>query len=294
MQNHKDHIVLGCACTVMATFLFGVMAMAGKLLTENHHPAEIVFYRYALPLLPIFLFMIWRRGRAVFTVRERGASVGLFLRCVCGVLAMGMHVAALMYLPIADEKVISFTSSLFTPVIAYFILKEHFGLRRFAAILIGFGGVILIAGPTGNIHFLGLGFALVAALMDAVMITTLRYLKRENALTITFYLSVFGSVAAGVFMPFVAQPFVEMKEVLLMLLVSLCGLGAQLCMTYASRFAPSAVVAPFMYTSLIWAIIFDVAIWSNIPTLTVILGAVIIIGANLFILYREQKSHVTH
>jgi drug/metabolite transporter (DMT)-like permease len=287
LNEQKDNIVIGCACTVLATLMFGIMAAAGKVLTVDHHPAQIVFYRYGIPLIPILIFMLSKKGVHLFkTTKPRT----MLLRAFCGVAAMGMHVAALMYLPIADEKVISFASSLFAPIIAYFILKEHVGLKRWTAILIGFGGVILIAGPTGNLNLIGVGFALIAALMDAGMITTLRYLKTENALTITFYLCVFGVITTGIFfMPFVATPFTTVKEITLITLVSVAGLFAQLAMTYASRFAPSAVVAPFMYSALIWAIIFDITIWSNMPTWTMLGGAAIIISANLFILYREQK-----
>ena len=262
------------------------MGMAGKLLTVNHHPAEIVFYRYAIPLLPILIVMLWKKHEQPFKTAKPKT---ILLRAISGVAAMAMHVTALYYLPIADEKVISFTCSLFAPIIAYFILKEHVGIRRWSAILIGFGGVILIAGPTGNIHPAGLGFAIIAAIMDAGMITTLRYLKSESALTITFYLCLFGTVVPGIFfMPFIATPFEGMKEIILIGLITVGGLIAQLAMTYASRFAPSSIVAPFMYTSLIWAIIFDIAIWSKIPSWTVIIGAVIIMSANLFILYREH------
>ena len=262
------------------------MGAAGKLLSDTHHPAEIVFYRYTIPLLPIFIFMVWKKQKSLFKTEKPKT---MLMRAICGVGAMAMHVTALMYLPIADEKVISFTASLFAPIIAYFILKEYVGIRRWSAILIGFGGVILIAGPTGNLHMIGVSFALCAAILDAGMITTLRYLKTENALTITFYLCLFGSLSTGLFfMPFVAKPFESNLDILLMLLVAVCGLLAQLAMTYASRFAPSSIVAPFMYTSLIWAIIFDIIIWSTTPTWTVMVGAVIIMSANLFILYREN------
>ena len=288
MHAHKDDIIKGCACCVLATFLFGIMGMSGKLLTENHHPAEIVFYRYLIPLLPLLGIMIWKK-RENINIFKTKKPVGLLLRCISGAGAMGMHVAALQYLPIADERVIAFTCSLFAPMIAYFILKEHVGFRRWTAILIGFGGVILIAGPTGNIHPMGLVFALIAALMDAGMITTLRYLKSENALTITFYLGIFGSLVTGIFfMPFVAAPFTSLTEIGLIVLVSICGIFAQLSMTYASRHAPTAIVSPFMYTSLVWAIMFDIVIWSKTPTMIVLLGGAIIISSNLFILYREH------
>ena len=285
-MDRQDNVVWGCIFTVLATLMFGIMAAAGKVLTVEHHPAQIVFYRYGIPLLPILFFMLWRRDKDLFfTVKPRT----LLLRCICGVGAMGMHVAALMYLPIADEKVISFGASLFAPLIAYFILKEYIGIQRWIAIAIGFVGVVLIAGPTGNLHALGVSFALCAAVMDAGMITTLRYLKTENALTITFYLCLFGVLSSGLlFMPFVATPFETIKEIWLIVLIALTGVLAQLFMTYASRLAPSSIVAPFMYSALIWAILFDVFIWSKMPSYIVFVGAFIIMAANLFILYRER------
>ncbi len=282
----QDHILKGIALGATAFFLFAVMSAAAKILSDTHHVAEIAFYRNALFFLPMLIYMLWRQNPVIFKTKKPKAVA---FRAVIGAISLITTYAAFSHLPMADTTVLLFTSTLLTPFLVHFLLKEHVGLYRWSAIFIGLCGVILMAGPTGTANPLGLGLALAAATMHAIMFTTLRYLKTESSITVTFYFMAAGMIIPGLFfMPFVAAPILSMKELILFLILGASGGAAQLCLASAHRLAPASLVAPFNYTGIIWATLFDIAIWTKVPGWPVLLGGAIIISSNLFIIYRES------
>jgi len=191
----------------------------------------------------------------------------------------------------ADATVLLFASSIITPIIVHFALKEYVGIYRAAAITVGLGGVALMAGPTGAINPLGVVLGLSAATMHAMMYSTLRYLKTEDSLTVTFYFILAGILIPGIFfMPFVATPIQNTFDLMLFLALGISGGCAQLCLANAHRHAPASLIAPLNYTGLIWATGFDILIWKYIPGWPVFIGGAIIISSSLFIIYRENKT----
>lgn len=287
-QEHSDHIFKGIALGALAFFLFAVMSAAAKILSDTHHVAEIAFYRNLLFFLPMLAYMLWRKNPVVFKTKKPKAVA---FRGVIGAISLITTYGAFSYLPMADTTVLLFTSTLLTPFLVHFFLKEHVGIYRWSAIIVGLCGVILMAGPTGAAHSFGLMLALAAATMHAMMFTTLRYLKTESSLTVTFYFIAAGVAIPGLFfMPFVAAPILSVKEALLFLLLGASGGFAQLSLAQAHRFAPASLIAPFNYTGLIWATLFDITIWAKLPGWPVLVGGAIIISSNLFILYRERVN----
>ena len=284
----QDHILKGAAFGAAAFFLFAVMSACAKILSDTHHVAEIAFYRNLLFFLPLLAYMLWQSKPGLFKTKKPKAVT---FRAIIGAFSLITTYGAFSTLPMADTTVLLFTSILLTPVLVHFILGEHVGIYRWSAILIGLCGVLLMAAPTGAINPLGVTLALAAATMHAMMFTTLRYLKTESSLTVTFYFIMAGVLIPGLFfMPFVAAPIVGLKEIILFAVLGASGGVAQLCLATAHRYAPASIIAPFNYTGLIWATIFDITIWAKIPGWPVFVGGAIIISANLFILYRERLN----
>ncbi len=291
MANNNEQpepIFKGIALSVIAFFLFAVMSAAAKILSDTHHVAEIAFYRNFLFFFPLLIYMLWQKKPELFKTKKPKAVA---FRAVIGAISLITTYGAFAHLPMADTTVLLFTSSLLTPILVHFVLKEHVGIYRWSAILIGLGGVVLMAGPTGATNSLGLMLALSAATMHALMYATLRYLKTESSLTVTFYFILAGVLIPGLFfMPFVAAPIATTQEMLLFLLLGVSGGTAQLCLSNAHRHAPASLIAPFNYTGLIWATLFDITIWAKIPGWPVLVGGAIIIASNLFIIYRERVN----
>jgi len=287
-SEQQDNILKGITLGVTAFFLFAVMSAAAKILSDTHHVAEIAFYRNLLFFIPFAVYMFWQKNPDVFKTTKPKAVA---FRAVIGAFSLIITYGAFSYLPMADTTVLLFASTLVTPFLVHVFLKEHVGIYRWTAIVIGLCGVLLMAGPTGVVNSIGLIMAITAATMHAMMFTTLRYLKTESSTTVTFYFVLAGMVIPGIlFMPFVAAPIVGTQEILLFLLLGASGGIAQLCLASAHRFAPASLIAPSNYTGLIWATLFDITIWAKIPGWPVLLGGSIIISSNLFILYRERLN----
>jgi len=280
--------VRGMIAAMGAFFMFTVMNVFAKLLSANHSVIEIAFYRNLIACMP-FLFIVFVLGkRDILVIRSQPVAVGF--RAVIGAISLVMTFAAYSLMPMAETTVLLFTASLFIPVLGVFFLKESVGPYRWAAVAIGFVGVVIMAGPTGNVSELGVAVALIAALMHATLQIVLRYLGRfERPETVTFYFVVIGTLVTALPLPFVAvSP--TLSEVPLLFGVGLSGAAAQWLLSTAFRNAPAAIVTVFNYSSIVWATLFGWLIWNDWPLPAVLGGAAIIIASNALVIWRESRA----
>lgn len=286
IKPHQDRVLKGMISATIAFFLLAVMNAMVKLLGLNHHVAEIAFYRNLIPMIGIIAYILLSRKKHLFHTARPGA---VLLRVLFGTTGLFLTFSAVKALPMADATVLFFASTLLIPVLSFFLLKEHIGPHRWAAIIIGLSGVILMARPTGEVMAYGVMLALGAAFFHAVIQIFLRHLKTEDSLTVTFYFMLGGTIIAGIFMPWVATT-PTLHEWLLFLGVGISGGLAQYFLTSSFRLAPASVVAPFNYTGLIWASLFDIIIWHHVPGWSVFAGGGIIIVSKLYIIHRERLA----
>ncbi|MFU8822054.1 MAG: DMT family transporter [Gammaproteobacteria bacterium] len=285
--GHKEHVVRGMLAALGAFFMFTVMNVFAKLLSANHSVIEIAFYRNLIASLP-FLFMVFVLGRRqILVIRSKPSLVGL--RAVLGAVSLMTTFAAFSLMPMAETTVLLFTSSLFIPVLGVFFLGEKVGPWRGSAVVIGFAGVAIMAGPTGHASMLGVVVALLAALMHATLQIVLRYLGRyESPETVTFYFMVIGTLVTALPLPFVAVT-PALSEVPLLFGVGLSGALAQWLLSVAFRNAPAAIVTVFNYSGIVWATAFGWLIWNDWPLPPVLAGAGIVIASNALIIWRESR-----
>ena len=285
---HQEHVVRGMIAALGAFFMFTVMNVFAKLLSVNHSVIEIGFYRNLIACIP-FLFMVFVLGkREILVIKSQPAAVGF--RAVIGAVSLVTTFAAFSLMPMAETTVLLFTASLFIPMLGVIFLREHVGPYRWAAVAIGFVGVVIMAGPAGNVNALGITVALFAALMHATLQIVLRYLGRfERPETVTFYFVVIGTIVTALPLPFVAVT-PTMAEVPLLFGVGLSGAAAQWLLSTAFRNAPAAVVTVFNYSSIVWATLFGWMIWNEWPMPTVLAGAAIVIASNALVIWRESRA----
>jgi drug/metabolite transporter (DMT)-like permease len=189
----------------------------------------------------------------------------------------------------ADATALLFTASLFIPVLGVIFLKETVGPYRWAAVGIGFIGVVIMSRPSGDVYTLGIIVCLVAALMHAILQIIVRYLGRyESTETIAFYFFVIGLILTALPLPFIAvRP--TLSELPLLVGVGLSGAAAQWLLTFAFRNAKAAIITVFNYSSIVWATLFGWMIWNEWPLPAVILGATIVIASNILMIWRESR-----
>jgi drug/metabolite transporter (DMT)-like permease len=285
--QHQEHVVYGMVAAMGAFFMFTLMNMFAKMLSDNHSVIEIAFYRNLIASIP-FLIMVFAFGkREILVIRSKPIWIGI--RAAFGALSLVITFAAYSLMPMADTTALLFTASLFIPVLGVLVLKESVGPYRWAAVIIGFVGVIIMSLPSGDVYLLGIAVALTAAFMHACLQIILRYLgKFESPETVSFYFFIVGTFLTAIPLPFIAvRP--ELNEIPLLLGLGLSGAAAQWLLSTAFRNAQAAIVTVFNYSSIVWATLLGWMIWNDWPMPTVMIGAAIVIGSNFLMIWRESR-----
>ena len=295
-----SNIPLGIGYILMAVSLFGVMDALVKWLAALYPTVQIMFFRSLFALPPI-LAMVWRgaggsQGKntldnALVMLRTR-QPLGHGLRSVFGCGAMLLFFYSYKFLPLAEVTAIAFAAPIFIACMSVWLLGERVGLHRWSAIVVGFIGMLVIVRPGAGLLESAALIVVGATLLYALAIIQIRKLSRsEPSTTIAFWFTAFCTVMTGLALPFFwLTP--DVVDLLLLIAVGLVGGAAQLCMTRAYGLAPAAVVAPFDYVHLLWAVVIGWYVWGDFPDLVTWIGSAIVIASGLYILWRETVKRV--
>jgi drug/metabolite transporter (DMT)-like permease len=284
----EQNRLLGILLRIGATTAFGFMAAAIKLGYEaGVGTVELIFYRFAFGLPPLLLWIAWSRTPAAWRTTRPLAHV---TRGAIGLTSMTLAFSALDYLPLAEATTIGFAAPLFAVMLSALVLKEPVGRHRWSAVAIGLIGVLIVMRPAGqHLPLLGLMIAVGAAVGVACVTITIRQIGRtEGTETIVLWFTTLSLAAVGLLMPFNAAAH-DAHSWLILAAIGTFGGTAQLLLTASLRYAPVAVIAPFDYIQLLWAVLFGWLIWSVHPVATTWAGAAVIIASGLYTLYREHK-----
>jgi drug/metabolite transporter (DMT)-like permease len=282
--------VSGILCRIGSGLSFSTMGALLKLASSHGMNApELVFYR-SLFSLPVVLFWVLK-AESLAALRPNRPLAHIW-RSALGLLSMGLVFQALILLPLAEATAINFTAPIFATVLSFLILREDVRIHRWAAVLLGFIGVLIVARPGGSsLPALGVGIALIGALCQAGVTTTLRQIQRsENISAIVFWFAVAGISVGGLLMPFFGHLHGS-TAFALVLAGGLAGGVGQLLMTSSLR-APVSVVSPFDYLQIVGATVYGWFLFSDVPTAHTVIGAALIATSGLYTAWREHRRRV--
>ena len=288
--HDHDHVVSGILCRIGSGLSFSTMGALLKLASmEGLNAPELVFYR-SLFSLPVVLFWVLKR-ESLASLKPNRPLAHVWRSCL-GLLSMGLTFQALILLPLADATAINFTAPIFATILSFLILREDVGLHRWGAVVLGFIGVLIVARPGGSsLPILGVAIALVGAVGQAGVTTTLRHLQRsEKVAAIVFWFAIAGIVVGGLLIPFFGRLH-GLTALALVLAGGLAGGVGQLLMTSSLR-APVSVVSPFDYLQIVAATIYGWLLFSDVPSLHTILGAALIAGSGIYTALREHRRRL--
>jgi drug/metabolite transporter (DMT)-like permease len=283
----EQNPVAGVGLRLVTALLLAVMFALVKLAaTRGVNLVESLFYRQCGSALCAAGLVAAGPGFESLRTRRVGAHVG---RMALGMAAMALNFAAMIMLPLAEATAIGFSVPIFSVVLAAMVLGEPTGRWRWGAVAAGFIGVLLIVQPgTGEVPLFGASVALIAALLTASVTIVIRRLgATERASTTVFWFAASSLPPLGLLMLGFGQGHDPVTWAILAGLALAGGL-AQLTLTGSLRLAPVALVMPMDYTSLLWATMLGVWIFGEYPTPWIWVGAPIIIGSGLVIVWREH------
>jgi drug/metabolite transporter (DMT)-like permease len=264
--------------------LFSLMDALVKWLSASYPVPQILVCNALFALVPVGV-MVARRG-GLLQLRTRRLALHL-LRGLLGTTGGLLAFYAFSRLPLADAYAIIFATPLLITALSVPILGEAVGWRRWSAVLVGFVGILVMLRP--GLAPIGPGSlaALGAACASACAILLVRKLSiTETTTSIAFYSNLTAVVLTGIaFSPTFVLP--SLLDLMLMAASGLIGGTALLVLIGGYRRSPAALVAPFQYSQMLWAILLGALVWGDLPEPAMLLGAAIVAGSGLFILYRE-------
>ena len=293
----RHDIRRGVLLMLAACALFTLMSALVKLLGDRIPVVEIMFFR-SLLAVPVVLLVVARTRRGVgFVAALRTKRFpGHFLRACTGTSAQACAFYALLLLPLAEHQALTNTTPLFVTLLSIPFLGEKVGVHRGAAVMLGFAGILVIAlgqgafsGTLDETARLGIAVAVAHGVFSAGTTMLVRSLSAtEASTTITLWQSVLMTAFAAVFLPFLwVTP--TLQELGLLILIGVLGGIAQVMLTEAWASAQVSALAPYSYSSLLWAILFGWIAFGDVPGLLTVVGASLIVVASLYILHRELR-----
>ena len=268
---------------VMLSTMFMLIKYAGQ---HGVSMPELLFWRQAMSIPLIFAWLVASGSLGVLRTRRMASHAG---RAATGTLGLMCNIAAATLLPLPVQTTLGFTTPLFAVLITALILRGKIGPWRWAAVVLGFVGVLIVTSPGSEpIPPLGLAIGLGAGVVVATVSFQIRDLARTEApISCVFWFAVYGSAFAALLMPLYARPHTN-EAWLILFGVGLSGTLAQFLITVSLRFGQVATVVIMDYTALIWATLYGWLIWDDLPPHRIWLGAPLIIGAGLVITWREH------
>lgn len=267
-------------------FLLTINDAIQKWMTDAFPTGQLLSMRGLFVMVPIGV-LIWRAGGiSVLRIGDyRGQSIRAGLVCLSSLLFL----TSLSLMPLADAIALTFAGPLFITALAPLMLGEVVGWRRWAAVLIGFMGVVIMVQPSSGalqwVALFPLGVALCGALRDIV---TRQMHATETTVAIMFY-SVLAVIVFGFAIGAAEWRAMSMHHIGLFAINGIVLGAAYFFLIEALRLAEASMVASFKYVTLVWAILLGRLLWGDVPGAPVSIGAALIVASGLYILHSETK-----
>ena len=215
------------------------------------------------------------------------------LRTSYGLAAMYCFFYAIAHLPLADAMLFTYSAPVFTPVLAYFWLKEPLTQRMLLLSLLGLAGVLLVSKPSGALFSMMSLVGLAASLLAASAFVSIREMSdSEPAFRIVFYFAFFSASLSAIPLTWSWQPL-DQQQLLLLFAAGLFAAVAQFAMSRAYTLAPPGLIGPVAYSAIIFSGIIGWILWNEAPDLSSIAGAALIFSASLLSVIQRNRTATT-
>lgn len=285
LRNPQNQIALGVLLMLGGDFMFSLNDAMGKWLVVTLSVGQVMFVR-SIGAFVVLGPMIARQGTgALFNVDRPWLQVA---RATLTAVETALFYASVYYLPLADVFSFYMAGPIYVAALSHWLLGERVGWRRWAAILVGFGGVLIMLEPSGDFSLASI-FAVAGSILFAVTIILGRMLRGTSDTTLVTWQTICSLVVGVIIMLIFGdwrQPTsVEWSGMLLLGVVSCI---AHLMIVRALKLAPAALLAPLHYTLLLWAVVFGWLFFGDLPGPRILIGSAIIVLAGLFIFHRQK------
>ncbi|WP_375552060.1 DMT family transporter [Rhodophyticola porphyridii] len=285
-MNRFTPTAQGILYMLAAIFLFSAMDALAKLLTGRFDVLQVVWARYAGQTL-VVMAVLAPRLRLLIRTRHLGLQLlrsgFLFAATVC-------FFTSLSFMEIASATAVMNIHPILLTLGAALILREALGPRRIFGIAAAMTGALIIIRPGSDVFTLAATLPLLGGVFYASYALSTRFLGRDEGILTSFlYTALIGTVVASAIVPFVWTP-PDLADLGLFLLLGMVGAGGQFLLIKSLTVAEAGAVAPFGYAGVIFATLWGLFAFGERPDAMTILGALVIIGAGVYVWHRETRA----
>ena len=288
MEQHRDHQpVKGLLLLATALLFLATTDAITKYLTQLLALPVMLAGRYVVSAVLVVCVFVPRQGLAVTRTRRKGL---VLVRSACLVLSSVAFASGLKRIGLAEATSIVFLGPILLMFAGKLVLKETIGLLGWAAAALGFGGVLLIVRPGGDVDMTGALFVVGASLLSAGYHLLSRSLARtETTVAMLVQANVIGAIAFAAVAPayWPAEGLAWPLALILVASGTLSGVG-HFMLTSAYRYAPASFLAPGNYVQLLWAVLLGLAVFGTIPDILAMAGMLAIAAAGLLTAFRAR------
>ena len=266
-----------------AVFCFASMDATAKYLMKEIGPAQTIWARYTVQAILVTVLILPKinvYGRTKYPKLQ-------FLRSVALMMATTLFFFAFYRLGLAEASAIFNISPVLITLGAFLFLREQIGPRRVIGILVSLLGALIIIRPGSGVFTIYAILPLGAAIFYSTYSLATRFVGTdESPWTSLFYSAIFGALCYSIYIVFHWNPMSN-NALLLTTIIGLFGTAGHLCLIRALTLGEASLVAPFIYTNLLFTTIWGFVLFGNFPDFWAIAGALIIVAAGIYVWARD-------
>jgi drug/metabolite transporter (DMT)-like permease len=282
-NDERSARLAGIGLMLLSVFMFSFGDALGKFIVATYAVGQLLWLRACAALI-VLSPAIWRH-RAEFARMERPWLQ--LVRVILSTLEVAAFFLATVYLPLADVVTYYLACPIFVTALSAIVLRERVGWRRWTAILIGFAGVLIALRPSAQTVSWPAMIALGGSLSFSVLMLITRSLRATPDIVMATSQFV-GTFLLGALMSPFGWVTPSAGSLVMFAAAGVISISALLCVNRSLKLAPASVVVPYQYSMIVWAVMFGVVVFGDVPSPATIAGAAIIIGAGLYIFLRER------
>ncbi len=284
----SNRVLLGILFMVLAVTMFPFMNGIVQILSPRYGSDQIIWARVTSHLVFMLILFMPKEGFEVFRTHQLSAQVK---RSAAQLMSTTFYFTSLKFLGLAQATAISFTTPFFVALLAWPILGERMGFHRVASMVVAFTGVLIVIRPgSGVFQWASLGILCSACFYALYQVYTRRVAGHDSPNTSVVYSVLLATAVMSVIMLFRFKMPETWTDAGLMFSLGIFGGIGHWCLAKAMTYAPANVVSPFQYWQLIGAVIIGYFISGDMPDVYTWLGAAFIIGAGLYMGWRDTRA----
>ncbi|MDH0893988.1 MULTISPECIES: DMT family transporter [unclassified Pseudomonas] len=286
LPSRSSRPVQGALLLALSALLFSLMGVGIREVSSGVNNESVVFFRNLVGVL-FFLPLVLLKGTGPL---KTGRLKSHMWRTTYGLAAMYCFFYAIAHLPLADAMLFTYAAPVFTPLLAWWLLKEPLTRRMLVTTAIGLVGVLLVAKPSEALLDSQALIGLAASILAAFAFVSIREMSdTEPAFRIVFYFSLFSALISAVPLTWAWQPLSQ-HQLGLLLVIGLLATVSQIVMSKAYSLAPPGLIGPFAYLAIVFAGIVAWLRWGEMPDAASLVGAALIFASSLLSIARRPAA----